>query len=57
MAGEFVPAAEQFGSIREIDRWVVGRAIEIAARGQAVDVNLSVRAADEELLDRIRGGL
>jgi EAL domain-containing protein (putative c-di-GMP-specific phosphodiesterase class I) len=32
-AGEFVPAAEQFGSIREIDRWVVGRAIEIAARG------------------------
>ena len=56
-AGEFVPAAEQFGSIREIDRWVVGRAIEIAARGHAVDVNLSVRSADEELLDRIRDGL
>jgi EAL domain-containing protein (putative c-di-GMP-specific phosphodiesterase class I) len=33
-SGEFVPAAEQFGSIREIDRWVVGRAIEIAARGR-----------------------
>jgi EAL domain-containing protein (putative c-di-GMP-specific phosphodiesterase class I) len=32
-AAEFVPAAEKLGSIREIDRWVVGRAIEIAARG------------------------
>jgi EAL domain-containing protein (putative c-di-GMP-specific phosphodiesterase class I) len=56
-AGEFVAAAEQSGSIREIDRWVVGKAIEIAARGHAVDVNLSVRAAHDEMLDRIRGGL
>jgi EAL domain-containing protein (putative c-di-GMP-specific phosphodiesterase class I) len=55
-AGEFVLAAEEFGSIREIDRWVVGRAIEIAARGHAVDVNLSVRSADDEMLDLIRGG-
>jgi EAL domain-containing protein (putative c-di-GMP-specific phosphodiesterase class I) len=56
-AGEFVLAAEKFGSIREIDRWVVGRAIEIAARGHAVDVNLSVCSADDEMLDRIRGEL
>ena len=41
-AGEFVMAAEEFGSIREIDRWVVGRAIEVAATGHPVDLNLSV---------------
>src|SRR6266545_3086480 len=32
-AGEFVMAAEEFGSIREIDRWVVGRAIEVEETG------------------------
>jgi EAL domain-containing protein (putative c-di-GMP-specific phosphodiesterase class I) len=53
-AGEFVLAAEELGSIREIDHWVVGRAIEIAATGHPVAVNLSVRSADEELLELIR---
>src|SRR3954453_10035964 len=46
-AGEFVVAAEEFGSIREIDRWVVSRAIEIAATGRQVDLNLSLRSTDE----------
>src|SRR5262245_64743403 len=40
-AGEFVLAAEEFGSIREIDRWVVATAIEVAAAGHPVDLNLS----------------
>ena len=53
-AGEFVLAAEELGSIREIDHWVVGRAIEIAAGGHPVAVNLSVRSADDELLEVIR---
>jgi EAL domain-containing protein (putative c-di-GMP-specific phosphodiesterase class I) len=53
-AGEFVVAAEELGSIREIDRWVVGRAIEVAANGHAVDLNLSVRSADEVLLKLVR---
>jgi EAL domain-containing protein (putative c-di-GMP-specific phosphodiesterase class I) len=53
-AGEFVLAAEELGSIREIDRWVAGRAIEIAATGHPVDLNLSVRSADDELLELIR---
>jgi EAL domain-containing protein (putative c-di-GMP-specific phosphodiesterase class I) len=53
-AGEFVMAAEEFGSIREIDRWVVGRAIEVAATGRPVDVNLSLRSTDEAMLDLIR---
>jgi EAL domain-containing protein (putative c-di-GMP-specific phosphodiesterase class I) len=53
-AGEFVLAAEELGSIREIDQWVVGRAIEIAATGHPVAINLSMRSADDYLLDLIR---
>ena len=30
---EFLPAAEKYGLIAEIDRWVVGRSVELAARG------------------------
>jgi EAL domain-containing protein (putative c-di-GMP-specific phosphodiesterase class I) len=56
-AGEFVMAAEEFGSIREIDRWVVGRAIEVAATGRPVDINLSMRSTDEAILDLIRDRL
>lgn len=53
-AGEFVMAAEEFGSIREIDRWVVSRAIEVAAEGWGVDLNLSLRSTDEAMLELIR---
>src|SRR3954452_5276653 len=53
-AGEFVMAAEEFGSIREIDRWVVARAIEVAATGIPVDLNLSVRSTDEAMVELIR---
>lgn len=53
-AGEFVLAAEKAGSIREIDRWVIGRAIRLAAAGYPVDLNLSVRSADENLLEMMR---
>jgi EAL domain-containing protein (putative c-di-GMP-specific phosphodiesterase class I) len=53
-AGEFMVAAEEAGSIREIDRWVAGRAIDVAAAGHPVDLNLSVRSADDELLELIR---
>jgi EAL domain-containing protein (putative c-di-GMP-specific phosphodiesterase class I) len=52
-AGEFVMAAEEFGSIREIDRWVVERAIEVAAAGIPVDLNLSVRSTDEAMVELI----
>src|SRR5262245_54060995 len=38
-AGEFVVAAEEHGSIREIDRWVVGKAVEIAAAGWPIHLN------------------
>lgn len=56
-AGEFVMAAEEFGSIREIDRWVVARAIEFAAGGRAVDLNLSVRSTDGSMVELIRDRL
>src|SRR4051794_30959830 len=56
-AGEFVMAAEEFGSIREIDRWVVARAIELAATGVPVDLNLSVRSTDDAMIDLIRAEL
>ena len=56
-AGEFVMAAEEFGSIREIDRWVVNRAIEVAASGMPVDLNLSVRSTDGAMIDLMRDRL
>jgi diguanylate cyclase (GGDEF)-like protein/PAS domain S-box-containing protein len=39
--GSFIPAAEQFGMMPELDRWVVGQALELARLGVAVEVNLS----------------
>jgi len=56
-AGEFVLAAEEFGSIREIDHWVVDRAIEVAATEWPVDLNLSMRSTDHAMLELIRDRL
>jgi EAL domain-containing protein (putative c-di-GMP-specific phosphodiesterase class I) len=56
-AGEFVLAAEEFGWIPEIDRWVVGRAIELAAAGTPVHLNLSMRSTDGAMPELIRLGL
>ncbi len=39
--GEFLPVAEQYGLIRDIDRWVISRGAEIAATGLDVEINLS----------------
>ena len=46
LPGEFLPAAEKYGLIAEIDRWVVGRAIELAAQGRTVECNLSAASLD-----------
>jgi EAL domain-containing protein (putative c-di-GMP-specific phosphodiesterase class I) len=56
-AGEFVMVAEEFGLIGEIDRWGAGKAIEIAASGHAIHLNLSMRSIDAALLDLIRDRL
>ena len=39
--GAFLPVAEKYGLITEIDRWVTTQAIRLAATGRHVEVNLS----------------
>jgi PAS domain S-box-containing protein len=39
--GSFLPTAEKFGLILDIDRWVVLQAIDMAAGGRRVQANLS----------------
>jgi diguanylate cyclase (GGDEF)-like protein/PAS domain S-box-containing protein len=54
----FLPTAERFGLIRDIDRWVVGHALELTAAGRRVSVNLSARSvADPELTRTVESGL
>jgi diguanylate cyclase (GGDEF)-like protein/PAS domain S-box-containing protein len=43
----FLPTAERCGLIAEIDRWVITKAIKLAARGTAVGVNLSAASAGD----------
>jgi len=53
-ARDFVSVAEEAGLIREVDQWVTRQAIEIAASGRPIHLNLSMRSVDAELLDLIR---
>ncbi len=46
LPGEFLPAAEKYGLIAEIDRWVVGRSVELAAQGRTVECNLSAASLE-----------
>lgn len=50
----FLAVAEQSGLIREIDRWVVRRAAEIAVTGHAVQINLSGHSlGDDSILEHL----
>jgi diguanylate cyclase (GGDEF)-like protein/PAS domain S-box-containing protein len=50
----FLPAAERFGMVQELDQWVVGRAIELVAEGRHVAVNLSARTiSDSDVIRKI----
>jgi EAL domain-containing protein (putative c-di-GMP-specific phosphodiesterase class I) len=42
--GSFLPSAEKFGLIGEIDRWVITEAIRYAAGGRRIEVNLSAES-------------
>jgi PAS domain S-box-containing protein len=42
--GTFLPAAEKYGLIDDIDRWVITKAAEMAAAGSRVSVNLSAES-------------
>ena len=56
--GYFLPVAEEFGLITEIDRWVIDQAAEMAATGLPVELNVSGRSiGDPRLVDYIRGAL
>jgi PAS domain S-box-containing protein len=55
--GEFLPAAERFGLIVEIDRWVIAQAARLAAEDRRVEVNLSPRSISSGLIDYIRAEL
>jgi PAS domain S-box-containing protein len=55
--GRFLPAAEQYGLIEDIDRWVLAQAIKLAARGQKVHFNISGKSLGSRDLigDLVRG--
>jgi PAS domain S-box-containing protein len=40
----FLPTAEEFGLISELDRWVVGETARLAAQGHRVEFNLSAKS-------------
>lgn len=45
--GDFLPIAERYGLISEIDRWVLRQAVELAARGEPTEFNLSAASIDD----------
>ena len=42
--GSFLPVAEKYGLIGEIDRWVIRQAVGLAASGHRVEANLSAES-------------
>lgn len=45
--GSFLPVAEKYGMIAEIDRWVISQAARLAGCGQNVEANLSADSISE----------
>jgi diguanylate cyclase (GGDEF)-like protein len=53
--GAFLPTAERFGLINEIDRWVTREGLSYAAAGRRVSINLSAQSiGDNRILDTLR---
>jgi diguanylate cyclase (GGDEF)-like protein/PAS domain S-box-containing protein len=48
----FIPAAERFGLINEIDRWVVAQALELARGGRPLQINISARSFGDAAITR-----
>ncbi len=54
----FLPTAEEFGLVTEIDRWVIDETARLAARGYRVAFNLSARSVvDPHTLGRIESAI
>jgi PAS domain S-box-containing protein len=54
----FLPAAEQYGLIEEIDRWVLAQAITLARRGHKVHFNISAKSlGSRQLIGDLKRGL
>lgn len=51
--GAFMPTAEAYGLAPNIDRWVITQAIQHAAAGRPVEVNLSARSFADPTLPHI----
>ncbi len=52
--GDFLPAAERFDLIQAVDEWVIDRALELAAAGHRITVNVSAKTiSDSRQVDRI----
>ena len=45
--GEFLPIAERYGLISEIDCWVLRQAVALAAQGEPTEFNLSAASIDD----------
>jgi PAS domain S-box-containing protein len=48
--GMFLPVAEQYGLILDIDRWVIREAAGLAAQGHAIELNLSAESLGDPSL-------
>ena len=54
----FLPTAEEYGLISEIDRWVVGETARLAAEGHHVEFNLSAKSVvNQNMLAVVRDAL
>ena len=47
LPGKFLPSAEEFGLIAEIDRWVIDQSLELALAGHSVEFNLSAKSVTD----------
>ncbi len=57
-AGDFVPTAERFGLIRNLDRWVVRQALDLIVEGKHVSANISAASiGDQGITELVREGL
>lgn len=52
--GAFLPVAERYGLIGDIDKWVIAKGMRLARHGRKVEINLSgASVADPEIIETI----